>query len=138
MNSTNSALDTLTQRVTYAAEQVYLIQKELTWFGPSFPIPSRGPAIQHLKDLRQELLSALSEARHATTTEQPTSGETKSSSILNAILEATEENARQTVRNTQMIASIQVELGVVSTTGNSGKCGCGRWTEREHTLDDEH
>lgn len=104
MSSKQCALDTLMTKVSYAVERLISIQEEVARHSLDCLGPFEGHAWAMLKDLQNELSSALREAHPATMTEQPTSGQTKSSSISNGILETIEVSALVIVQATKILA----------------------------------
>ena len=116
VSSTESALDMLMKTASCAVETCISMITELDRYKTDYNFLIPGSVYRMLRDQADELQSALSEAHHATTTEQPTSGETKSSSTLSAILEAIEESVHQIAQNTQILVSKQPRTPKVSKT----------------------
>ena len=124
MTSTSSALDTLMKTVSSVAERLFSIRAADIKFCRHCGGPMTDLAWTRIKDTRNALSSALCEARRATTTEQPTFGETKSSSTLNDILAAIEAHALVSAELTKIIVSRLRVIGEDLQTSTNGNDGC--------------
>ena len=138
MNSTKSALDMLMKKVTSMVATLFSIQMDVAEH--SLPATCGGPTMatvyKKIRDLRNELQSALREAHLALTTEPPTSGKTKSKPISNGTLEVIVALVTQIAANTSTIVSLMQELAKELKTGDDGWDGCEKSDEKTHS--DEH
>lgn len=130
MNYERSVCVTLMNQVSFAVGKLRSILRELPPTYQSWGSPMQASVSAALRDLRNELQSALQEAHLVTTTEPPTSTPTKSPNTLNDTLAATEASVHQTAANTLTIASVLENILTVLRTGGVGCSGCEKCKDR--------